>query len=232
VSRVKKAAEAESISIGPFKWSLDNLDTTRTLRLPEELWKDDKRQFQSALHERQRRRIMTNQPIVIIGFMGTGKTTVAFELARKLNCCAIDLDELITQHEKRNPQEIILQDGEDAFRSIESKTLRTVLREGSARVVAVGGGAWTIRENRKMIAKHRAFTVWLDAPFELCWKRIDAGREGRPLARSRAMTQKLYAERRPIYEAADARVSVSENESVQKIATKVARAVLQQNANS
>jgi shikimate kinase len=175
---------------------------------------------------------MTNQQIVIIGFMGTGKTTVAFELARQLNCCAIDLDKLITQHEKRNPQEIILQDGEEAFRSIETKTLRTVLREGFARVVAVGGGAWAIGENRTMIAEHRAFTVWLDAPFELCWKRIEAGREVRPLARSREMTQKLYAERRPIYEAADARVIVNENESVEEIATKVARAALQQNANS
>jgi shikimate kinase len=175
---------------------------------------------------------MTNQQIVIIGFMGTGKTTVAFELARKLKCCAIDLDELITQHEKRNPQEIILQDGEDAFRNIETKTLRTVLREGSARVVAVGGGAWTIGENRKMIAEHGAFTVWLDAPFELCWKRIAGGREVRPLARSREMTQKLYAERRPIYEAADACVTINENETVEQIATKLARAVLQQNANS
>ena len=175
---------------------------------------------------------MTNQQIVIIGFMGTGKTTVAFELARKLKCCAIDLDELITQHEKRNPQEIILQDGEDAFRSIETKTLRAVLREGSARVVAVGGGAWTIAENRKMIAEHGAFTVWLDAPFELCWKRIAAGRAVRPLARSLEMTQKLYAERQPIYEAADARITVNENESVAQIATKVARAVLRQKANS
>lgn len=168
---------------------------------------------------------MTTQQIVIIGFMGTGKTTVAFELARKLKCCAIDLDELITQHEKRNPQEIIVQDGEDAFRDIETKTLRTVLRERSARVVAVGGGAWTIGENRKMIAEHRAFTVWLDASFELCWKRIDAGREVRPLARSRENTQKLYGERRPIYEAADARVTVNENESVEEIATKVASLV-------
>jgi shikimate kinase len=168
---------------------------------------------------------MTNQQIVIIGFMGTGKTTVAFELARQLNCCAIDLDELITQDEKRNPREIILQDGEDAFRNIETKTLRTILREGSARVVAVGGGAWTIGENRKMIAEHRAFTIWLDAPFELCWKRIDAGREVRPLARSRELTEKLYAERRPIYEAADARLTVNENESVAEIATRVASLV-------
>jgi len=47
---------------------------------------------------------MTKQQIVIIGFMGTGKTTVAFELARKLKCCAIDLDELITQHESGTPR--------------------------------------------------------------------------------------------------------------------------------
>lgn len=82
---------------------------------------------------------MTNQ-IIIIGFMGTGKTTVAFELARKLNCRAIDLDDLITQREKRSPKEIIQQDGEAAFRSIETQMLREALM-ASARVVAVGGGA-------------------------------------------------------------------------------------------
>lgn len=168
---------------------------------------------------------MTNQQIVIIGFMGTGKTTVASELARKLNCRAIDLDDLITQREKRGPKEIIQQEGEEAFRSIETKTLREVLVAAAGRVVAVGGGAWTIGENRKMIAEHGAFTVWLDAPFELCWKRIAAGREARPLARSREMARKLYAERRPVYESADARVIVTENASVEEIARKVASAV-------
>lgn len=173
---------------------------------------------------------MTNQ-IIIIGFMGTGKTTVALELARKLNCRAIDLDDLITQREKRSPKEIIQQDGEEAFRSIETQMLREVLMEASGRVVAVGGGAWTIAENRKVIVEHGAFTVWLDAPFELCWKRIEAGREARPLARSREMARKLYTERRPVYESAEARVTVKENESVEEIATKVARTVLRQNAN-
>lgn len=175
---------------------------------------------------------MNYQQIVIVGFMGTGKTTVAFGLARKLNCRAIDLDDLIAQRETRDPRQIIEQDGEKAFRRIETKMLHEVLKEASARVLAVGGGAWTIAENREMIKKHGAFTVWLDASFELCWKRIETGRAARPLARSREMAQTLYATRRPIYALADARIPVYENESAEEIATKVARTVLRQKANS
>ena len=175
---------------------------------------------------------MNNQQIVIMGFMGTGKTTVAQGLARRLNCQAIDLDDLITQRETRGPKEIIEQDGEVAFRLIETKILGEVLREASARVLSVGGGAWTIAENRQMILEHGAFTVWLDAPFEPCWKRIEAGCQARPLARSRKLAQTLYAARRPLYALADARIAVFENESAEEIATKVATAVLGQNANT
>ena len=109
--------------------------------------------------------------------------------------------------------------------------LREVLLEESARVVAVGGGAWTIAENRKLIMEHGALTVWLDAPFELCWKRIETGNEARPLAPSREAAETLYAKRRPIYELADARIQVSENETADEIATKVARTAMPQNAN-
>jgi shikimate kinase len=166
---------------------------------------------------------MTSQ-IIIIGFMGTGKTSVARELALRLNCPGVDLDELITKNEGHSPKEIIEQVGENRFREIETQTLRQVLIEGAARVVAVGGGAWTIAENRKLIAEEGAFTVWLDAPFELCWKRIEANREARPLARSQEIARKLYAGRRPVYESADARVTVKEYESIEEIAQKVASA--------
>ena len=47
--------------------------------------------------------------------------------------------------------------------------------------------------------------MWLDADFELCWRRIESGGESRPLARSRELAQKLYGERRPVYGLADAR---------------------------
>lgn len=170
--------------------------------------------------------------IVIIGFMATGKTTVAHDLARALNCSAIDLDELVAEREKRTPKEIIEQDGEDAFREIESLALCDVLMAGVVQVIAVGGGAWTKAENRKLIAEHGAFTVWLDAPFELCWKRIEADPRVRPLASSREMAQQLYDQRRPLYEAAAVRVSVSENETAEQIAMKIVDVVLAQGANS
>lgn len=201
------------------------------LRLSEYLWKDDKGRFAIAFKVGQQR-LMNNQKIVIMGFMGSGKSTVAHDLARKLNYRAIDLDDLITMRESRRPRQIIEQDGEAAFRKIETRILREALREASARVVAVGGGAWTIAENRRIIAEHEAFTVWLDAPFELCWTRIEAGRETRPLARFRETAQTLYTARRGIYALADVRILVSENESSETIAMKVAGAVDQLNAKS
>lgn len=182
--------------------------------------------FQECRHS-----VMTNQQIIIIGFMGTGKTTVAQSLARLLNRRAIDLDNLITQQEDRGPREIIEQEGEETFREIETRTLREVLLQTTDCVIAMGGGGWTIAENRTLIARHGALTVWLDSSFDLCWKRIEAGRETRPLAQSRALAEALYSARRPVYELAEVRIPVSESESVEAVAQKVARIVLEQNAS-
>jgi len=170
--------------------------------------------------------VVTGQQIIIIGFMGTGKTTVARELGRKLNCLAVDLDELIARRESRTASEIIEQDGESEFRRIEALLLFEALEDSRARVISVGGGAWTIAANRQLIAGRGALTVWLDADFELCWRRIESGNETRPLARSRESAERLYGERRPVYELADARVTVSEGDSAAEIATKVANEIL------
>jgi shikimate kinase len=171
-----------------------------------------------------------SQTIIIIGFMGSGKTTVGQELARLLDRRAVDLDWWITEHEQRGPTEIIEQDGEAAFRRIETRALGEVLQEacGVASVVAVGGGAWTVPENRQLIAEQGCFTVWLDAPFELCWQRIAAERERRPLARSREQAQALYLERRGVYELADFQIPVLENDSAAAVATRVAVAFAKQ----
>src|SRR5207248_9678402 len=92
--------------------------------------------------------LQMNRRIVILGFMGCGKTTVARELARQLECSFVDLDSFVTQLHGRSPAEIIQQDGEDSFREIETLALRDVLQEKHARVIAVGGGTWTIPANR------------------------------------------------------------------------------------
>jgi shikimate kinase len=173
---------------------------------------------------------VNKQHIVIVGFMGTGKTTVAHELRLKLNRLVVDLDELIARQHGRSPNEIIIQDGESKFREIENQILGSVLAEEPSRIIAVGGGAWTNAENRKLIAALAAFTVWLDAPFELCWERIKAGSEARPLAPSRETAERLYEERRPVYELADLRIAVTQGESGAEIAMKIANEVLRLNA--
>jgi shikimate kinase len=177
---------------------------------------------------------MINRPIVIVGFMGSGKTSVAAGVANELNCEAIDLDSFIIEELQRTPKEIIEEDGEDKFREIETKMLGRVLANETMEglVIAAGGGAWTIAENRKTIRQHGALVVWLDAAFDLCWKRIESTGQTRPLARSRRMAENLYLERRAVYELADAHVFVEETKSVAEIAKEVADAVLLQNENS
>ena len=155
-----------------------------------------------------------NQPIIITGFMGSGKTTLAQALARTLNCQAIDLDQLITEREGRTPKEIIEQDGESAFREVETRLLRDVLEESLVRVIALGGGAWTLRGNRDLIAQHDGFTVWLDVPFELCWRRITVAGSDRPLAQNEEQARSLYEERRPIYGLAALRVTAQLDKGV------------------
>ena len=166
-----------------------------------------------------------NQPIIITGFMGSGKTTVAQALARTLNCRAIDLDQLITERAGQTPKEIIDQDGEPAFREIETRLLREVLEQDSARVIALGGGAWTLPGNRDLIAQHNGFTVWLDVAFEVCWQRITVAGGDRPLARSEEQARSLYEERRPVYELAALRLTVAAHKSVNESASAIAAAL-------
>lgn len=159
--------------------------------------------------------------IIIVGFMGSGKSTVAQALARRLNSTMIDLDAEIAHIEGRSPRQIIEEEGEPAFRQIETQVLGRVLNENDARVIALGGGAWTVPSNRDLIGKNGAISVWLDAPFELCWQRIvDSGSE-RPLARNESQARVLYDERRNSYRAAKLHIDACENKSADQVADEV-----------
>lgn len=164
---------------------------------------------------------MKNQRIVIIGFMGSGKTKIAEELAQALKVDWTDLDALIEETEKRTPAEIIRQDGEARFRQIEREVLRKVLTSIEDRVIALGGGTWTVHANRDLIAESRALSIWLDTPFELCWERIAAAENERPLAPTRQAAEKLYTDRYPIYALADVCIEVTPGESASNTAAKV-----------
>jgi shikimate kinase len=141
--------------------------------------------------------------IVLIGFMASGKTTVAKALSERLDCDFVDLDQFIESRENKTIASIIDTEGEARFRALETKALRKILENNSLKIIALGGGTWTIEENRKLISEHDCLTVWLDVPFEACWERIIQTGDTRPLARNKEKTQKLFEGRRMIYSLAD-----------------------------
>ena len=167
------------------------------------------------------------QRVVLTGFMGAGKSTVAAALARRLNCRAFDLDEIISQHERQSVPALINGAGEEQFRATETRFLRIVLENKTASIIALGGGAWMLERNRALLKEHDCLTVWLDAPFELCWQRISSAKDERPLARDRQSARRLYDERRPLYELADLRISASDDKSADDVALEIIQALRQ-----
>ena len=167
---------------------------------------------------------MSSRQIIVTGFMGSGKTTISDALALMLGCRAIDLDQLIAESERRTPKEIIEQDGEPAFREIETRLLREVLEQDGQQVIALGGGAWTIQRNRDLIAERNCFTVWLNAPFELCWQRIVASGSQRPLARNKEQAQMLHTQRQFLYKLAALHVLAEVGRGADELALTIAKA--------
>lgn len=153
------------------------------------------------------------KPVVITGFMGCGKSKVAWELARRLNVAMVDLDDWISARTGRSPAQLISEDGEPAFREIESNALRDLLKTGEAGVIALGGGAWIEKVNRDLIDEYGCTSVWLDTPFAICWERITASVEDRPLGRTREEAEARYLRRKPVYELAKIHVSVRAEQS-------------------
>ena len=163
----------------------------------------------------------SHRPIVITGFMGCGKSEVARALAKRLGVEMLDLDELITLETGRTPARLIDEDGEPAFRQIETITLATLLRKKSADVIALGGGAWIEKRNRDLLSEAEATTIWLDTPFEICWTRIELDPEDRPLGRTKTQAYELYQRRLPIYSLAAIRTEAAANDNPDEIAMKI-----------
>jgi shikimate kinase len=168
---------------------------------------------------------MKNGLVVITGFMGSGKSTVARALAFRLDSEMIDLDEEILKQEERSAQQIIEEDGEPAFRAIETRVFRDVLQTNAAGVIALGGGAWITPRNRELVTEAGGVSVWLDAPFNLCWQRIVTSDDGRPLAPNKKAAHARYTERRTVYVTADLHVSATANKTADGVALEIVKAL-------
>lgn len=173
---------------------------------------------------------MNDKLIVIVGFMGCGKTVVAQELSRLLDRPCVDLDARIEDVEGRSPAQIISEDGEESFRQKETSALRQLLRGDERAVLALGGGAWTIAVNRELIRSIDSVVVWLNTPLDVCWPRIKQDAQLRPMAPSRAAAERLLSERLPFYRIADLRIDV-EHESPAQIAENIT-ALLQEHSDN
>lgn len=141
--------------------------------------------------------------IALTGFMGVGKSSVARHLSLMLRCDRVDLDTAIEENERRSIVEIIDAEGESAYRALETRNLRRILVQNNAPILSLGGGTWTVAENRELIKRHGLTSIWLESSFEHCWYNIRASKKERPLARNKHSARKLFDERQKLYCLAD-----------------------------
>ena len=103
--------------------------------------------------------------------------------------------------------------------------LRDVLQNSAAGVIALGGGAWTVPGNRELITSAGGISVWLDAPFNLCWQRIIASDDVRPLAPNQQAALNRYTERRAAYASADLHVEATGNKTADELASEIVKSI-------
>ena len=136
--------------------------------------------------------------ILLVGFMGAGKSLCGRVLARRLGRCFVETDDMIAGRDGRSVSEIFQQDGEERFRQLEADTV-DALRMKTDDVIATGGGL-PCREGRMDALKSLGTVVWLDGDFRELYER--ARRVGaRPVleGRSPAEVEALYRQRTPYY---------------------------------
>lgn len=139
------------------------------------------------------------KPVVLVGLMGVGKSTVGRRLARRLGLSFVDSDEEIEGASGFAPAEMFERYGERDFRDGERRLVARLV-EGDIRVIATGGGAYVDPNTRKLL-NERAITVWLDAPVDILAERTSR-RDTRAQLRNgdpKSVLQKLAEERRPSY---------------------------------
>ena len=159
-------------------------------------------------------RLKRTPGIYLVGFMGSGKSTVGRELARRMGWSFFDIDDEIEAAERMAISGIFETRGEAEFRRIESTIVRQhVARIGQGRpaVVALGGGAFVAEANRELLLAN-GVVVWLDCPWETVERRVSQASH-RPLARDAERFRRLFDERRGIYALADVRVEIESDEA-------------------
>jgi Shikimate kinase len=147
--------------------------------------------------------------LALVGFMGSGKSTVGKQLAEELDLIYVDTDALVEAKAGMPIPEIFAKQGEAAFRELEREVVLELCRETHL-VMATGGGAFINPSVREALLRS-SLVAYLDAPFETLWERI-RGDAGRPLLSGEGAYDRaraLYQSRLPIYRTAHVTVDAS-----------------------
>ena len=162
--------------------------------------------------------------MILVGFMGAGKTTVGRLLAQRLKRRFVDLDDRIRERAGRTIPEIFRDEGEAQFRKVETECLRQLIAEKEATIIALGGGAFVQEQNAAMIGTARLPVVFLDGLPEELFRRCAPEAGTRPLAADENQFRQLYESRREGYMRAGVRVdttALSPEQVVEEIARRL-----------
>lgn len=165
-----------------------------------------------------------NRPIVLVGLMGAGKSSIGRRLAERLDLPFIDADHEIETAAGKSIPEIFADHGEAYFREGERRVIGRLLESG-AQVLATGGGAFMNDETRQGIATH-GVSVWLRAELPLLMKRV-MKRADRPLLQQddpEQVMQRLMDLRYPVYATADVTIESRDVQHTQMV-TEVIKAL-------
>ena len=160
--------------------------------------------------------------VILIGFMGAGKTTVGERYAKKHGLPMVDTDWLIEERAGMTISEIFAQKGEDEFRRTETAVLQTLLSDTQEKVISVGGGLPLREENRRLL-KQLGNVIYLEVNPDTVLKRLK-GDTTRPLLQGGDVTRRveeLIAARGPIYREAAGLIVDVNGRSVGEIVTEL-----------
>ena len=180
---------------------------------------------QREAHKDELNALLGGRPIVLVGMMGAGKTTVGRRLATRLGRHFVDSDEEVEKAAGMSIEEIFASRGEADFRAGEQRVIARLLKEQDL-VLGTGGGAFINAETRTLV-KASAVSVWIKADFELLFQRVQR-RSNRPLlktANPRETLKGLIDKRYPVYAEADVTV-VSKDVPQDQVASEVIDALL------
>lgn len=167
------------------------------------------------------------KPIILIGYMGAGKSTVGKLLARQQKLSFYDTDAMIEKEQNCTISEIFAKEGEQAFRDMETALIRRLIAEGMADAVLSVGGGLPVREENRALLKELGTVVYLMADKETVVKRVQ-GSNNRPLLQGENLAEKverMLAERDPLYRAAADLLIDTNGKQIERIAKEITQAV-------